>query len=509
MTNPIPPVRVDIVEGDNTAVPGLQRTGDAIAHVAAGASTGLSPIQKLSKAMVLAEGREGSQVLRAVRGEIASLGEQALGTQGPLGRLGIVLAEFGIGGATGLAVLGGLAAATFAWREFTKETREAEKATDDAIAALLKLHEARRGPEATQGEQVNQARDRLAEIDESIRRQRALVAEQRRQFTGTGLGDTAPEVAGPLADLNALIQKRGSVLQAINAPTQAEQAQHNKLAEALEREVDVRTRAIATDQDENAMLIALADANARAQAAVEGLDVAHTASLVAQARRIERLKEENKALEDQRNVLEEIGRISADVNRFLASPQGLATIQGIRTPTLNDFLGITKHGQNVDEDIFGAFAGGRKRSALDLADPFGKQAGDAMGKAFIEKSLNKPSVDAGRVINDSVAIIGAIQGGSAGAALSSIGGLLGGIKGVPTPISLGISAVGSLLDGFAAERRHRELLAALKRIEQRAQLGPTQIRPVFVDSRGDAAATAYAVGRLQDRDAIPRGVGGP
>src|SRR5439155_15618012 len=115
MTGP-PPIKVDILAGQNTAIPELQRTGTTIAQVAAGATGGLSPIQKFSKALVLSEAREGTMALRAIRGGLTDFVAGLAGTTGPMAKLLEAVGGLGIGGPIMLAVTGGIAAIGLAIR---------------------------------------------------------------------------------------------------------------------------------------------------------------------------------------------------------------------------------------------------------------------------------------------------------------------------------------------------------------------------------------------------------
>src|SRR5256885_3537602 len=99
-----PPIKVDIVAGQNTAIPELQRTGTEIARVASGATGGLSPVQKLGKALVLSEAREGTLALRAVRMGLVELAGSATGVTGPLARVIEAVGGLGLGGPVMLAI---------------------------------------------------------------------------------------------------------------------------------------------------------------------------------------------------------------------------------------------------------------------------------------------------------------------------------------------------------------------------------------------------------------------
>ena len=109
MTGP-PPIKVDIVAGQNTAIPALQRTGEEIAKVARGAGAGLSPLQRLGQATARHEAREPGLVLRQLRSGVEELAASAVGASGPVGRLGASLALLLPGGGLTLVGVGAFAA---------------------------------------------------------------------------------------------------------------------------------------------------------------------------------------------------------------------------------------------------------------------------------------------------------------------------------------------------------------------------------------------------------------
>jgi len=138
MTAPqIPPVKVDIVAGQNTAIPALQRTGSEIARVAAGATGGLSPVQRLGKALALSEAREGSTALRLIRGGINEVALSATGAAGPLGR--VLEGALGLagGGEVALAVAAGVAAIAAGYKLLGGEASAAAAETRKLKQAVL------------------------------------------------------------------------------------------------------------------------------------------------------------------------------------------------------------------------------------------------------------------------------------------------------------------------------------------------------------------------------------
>jgi hypothetical protein len=78
-------------------------------------------------------------------------------------------------------------------------------------------------------------------------------------------------------------------------------------------------------------------------------------------------------------------------------------------------------------------------------------------------------------------------------------------------IGIGLSVAGGILGMLdnSAERRHKEQLAILKKIAERPIVEAVRVQPILVGATpSNASQVAYEVGRLQDRDAVPRGVGG-
>jgi hypothetical protein len=547
MTNPIPPVRVDIVEGENTAVPGLKRTGEEIARVAAGATGGLSPIQKLSKAMVLAEGREGSLVLRELRGAVTGLGAEALGASGPLGRLGVTLAEFGIGGGVGLAAVAGIAAIGYAWK---KSDEAAQLAADNAVAVTERLKRVFASVMKEHGDDPAAGLNLLRRAaDDAKAALTALAAaplpEQRfrREFSAATGATVSVPINNPVQqradEIAAADDKARIAQQALNDATKAANDAGDKATDVLKRQGNameatnaIRAQAIVSGQNESDMLVDLAGATARETAAVMGLDDKHTAALVTQTRRIERIKLETQALEEQQNVLEEITRIGAEVSdfmvghtgvdrdsgvRFTIGGEGAAALAGIKTPTFEQLQAAEAARQaslqvSKIEKQGGEFAFGLDQKFFDGIQ---HSVSEALATT---PGQNKPDIT--RLSAEGLAALAAVKSGNTGATLGGFGSLASSLSLDKAHGGLGLTALGPIGTGLqiaggfvslfdhSAERRHKEMLAALKRIEEKGVAAPTRVQPIFVGATpANAADVAYQVGRLQDRDAVPRGVG--
>lgn len=455
----------------------------------------------------------GARGLLAVERGLSTLAAEAVGVQGPIGRVAEGLLRFG-GGTT--LVLGAVAGIGLIAEAYKLSGAEAERLTqthDKLAASYDKI--LTRGKAQVQA--LDEARSAVAAARAEVER---LSASQVNPLLAGAVaggvlpmasGGTASERASAQENLNLALRNLGQLQRDAVRAQDEFVASTKREGEALSAANVIRERAIAVGRTEHETLIAVTRVTAEATAATKGLDAAHTAAFVANQIRIAQQKEENETLLAQRNLLEEIASISGEVNRFLASPQGLSTIQGIGIPSLKDVLlgpDFRKHPSALDEarldaDVF-------FRRGITKADSL-------RTKEQIEAvSRDRKGPDFSAISASSLALLGAVNQGGMGGVLSAGGGLLSSLssaKGLAglSPWGIGLTALGGVFSLFdnSEERRHKEMMAQLRKIEQAAVAGPTKVQPIIVSSsRADAAAAAYETGRLYDRDAIPRGVGG-
>src|SRR6185437_7008177 len=94
-------------------------------------TSGLDPLQKFAQGLTLLDAREPTRGMFALRTGLQQLSLEAVGTTGPLAKLGESFLAFGVGGGVGLLALAGFAAAGVAIRGLTAPL---EAVTRDAAA---------------------------------------------------------------------------------------------------------------------------------------------------------------------------------------------------------------------------------------------------------------------------------------------------------------------------------------------------------------------------------------
>lgn len=159
---------------------------------------------RMNRTMTLGSAQT-SAAFNAMRGSMTSLAASALQTAPGVAQLGSVIGSLAFGSVVTVGVLAGLAAITVAWRKLTEDTREAKKATDDAIAALDKL--APKGTEASAIlSQVQVARAALSQIELQGARIGALQKAQGKDpfITDVARAETAELLAKNAAAARAL-----------------------------------------------------------------------------------------------------------------------------------------------------------------------------------------------------------------------------------------------------------------------------------------------------------------
>jgi hypothetical protein len=496
-----PPVKVDIVAGQNTAIPELQRTGTEIAKVARGAEGGLTPLQKLSKALVISEGREGSAVLRAVRGEVTNLAATAVGASGPVGRLLGDLGMLGVGGATGIAVVGGVAAIGI-------EIKKLVSYADDLDSSLKRLNlSVASGPAAA----LFKINDELASAAE-IPVKRNFLGRNRSFLAGLSPDIEAAETIG--LETEQTTRRFGANLQLVQF--------HNQHAAALEGAAEKErsyTRAVLESQSAVAKLelglhptheqLAGLESTSRASAiALSNLSGPHKERLLlleGERGRLERLNAailDRQEADDRRRKDEQSARAATDIEpgdvyartRFAAL--GLTetgTLPMLRGTTTTSAIGA------------GAYAdtGPGTRSHYEVAGPDEKRMDSRALSEGIARGFSAALALAGGIRRGGAADILAGAGGAV-SSVSQIGDLAQRVPGLGTIASF-LSGVGGLVNLFkggdakVTARIDEESIAKLRDVLQL----PQNVSPVIVQAPGTSMATTkYELDRLAAKTGV-------
>jgi hypothetical protein len=368
----------------------------------------------------------GARGLNLVETSMRSLAFEAVGIQGPLGRIAEGLLKFGGGSTLVLGVTAGIGLIAAVYKDFTAEARAAEKAQTDFIESLKKTPQ---GAALVGRNALKEAQDKLRSL-------------------------TAPGATGP----------GGAMI----PPAMIEQAR------------------MEVAQLQNA-LVPLQNA------------AAETAK-----RRTEEIDRQNEALAAQALAMRDLVAVSAE----LAQAQGY--FLGI-TPGLVAQIPRYQRSQDIAADVGAA-------STAQLANQISMRLiGVSMGRRYTAETPGQAAksggVDGARLAAESVALLGALHGGSAGGSISALGGILGSISAIPGPVGpilTGLGGVFSLFD-HSAERRHREEMDKLTRIiqntDKRGQPDHTSVT-IMLNGKEVSGALVddviYQINRMSRRDATPR-----
>ncbi len=425
-----PPIKVDIVEGQNTAVPALQRTGTEIARVAAGASGGLSPMQKLGKALVLSESREGSLALRSVRTAIDELGASASGLDPRLGRLVAVFGQLGIGGATGLAAVGGLAAIGVEVKTLIGLSDQLDERLQKENRSFADLA----GGTAKAYSSLADLRKRMDDLTEPGIAEKLFAGLSER----TGLGDvgtalrttrTAQQTTARLEadlDLQRVHKEHAAVV------TVAAQKQNALTLEILKGEEAVTKLRLGLHPTHE-QLAALESVSRASAIALSNLDGPHKTRLLlleGERSRIERLNAvilDRQARDDQRRRDEAsfpTERVGADLYHRAA----LGQAGNIPTP------GLTEAGTTPLENTVRAVQGSGTLAMFTPSPSDTKEKHAELGK------------DIGKGVSAFLAVAGGVSRGDAGSALAGIGGATSSLSSIKALSSL--EPIGTILSGL-------------------------------------------------------------
>lgn len=497
----IPPLKLDILAGENTAIPELKKTGTEIARVAAGASGGLDPMQKLSKAFVMSEAREGTMAMRAIRAEIVNVGSSALGVTGPLGHVGVLLAEMGVGGTTGLAAIAGFAAIAFEVKSLLNLTKNLEENLGKLNVQFASMGGAGAGIRSRIGGMQQQSEALQEQLDDPS-------FWDRLKFK---LFSFDPSGAGGVTARQGVLSQQATLA-------------NEQTREAIELEKEHQQERERGFQKERAWERTLAES----QAVVDKLRLGlHPTNLALEAMEhrsklltigLSGLKPEEQQrlflLENERDRLERVNAVMKDLHERaeqLRHDQAASPTQPSEGDIYNRArLGL---GGNVSplNDLTGAGTTPMEntvKGAIEKAG--GKWDPGPSGKAPADGKL-----DTKRLAAESVALLAALRSGSTGGGITAFGEMATTLGGVKSLGLAGLATAGPIIGAFGSaislldnsqDRRHKEMMAELRKISQRPQIEATRVQPIFVGA--SSGQVAYEAQRRVDRDAIDRGVGG-
>lgn len=359
--------------------------------------------------------------LRLAETGMRALAFEAVGIQGPIGRVAEGLLQLGGGSALVLGAVAGIGAIAAAWKLSSQAFDEATKGADELNQRWRDL--------VAKGKPVVALQNDLT---------KAIKEQSDAQEKLNRLRSTQPDLPG------ATIGTAGEIA-----------AQESKVAAAA------RITDAAREQLRRAQIELEAEASTRgqkfAQRFVEGIALLDPASRIAalfaaQPQFAEGGKQAGQAFAKAMNQAIEDQAFEASQRASRAAARAFDFGRGPRAAK----LGAGEGG--------GAF--------LDLSEkPAFKPEPRVFFISDLVKEGGKPppeKQDIAAISAASLAVLGAMQQGSAGGVLSSVGGLLSSIKGIPSPIGIGLTAFGGLFSLFdnSAERRHKEEMAALEELHR-------------------------------------------
>jgi len=465
-----PEARLKII-AENLARAALQeakRDVQAVGTAATGTASGFGKMV-FQNGQLIASTSNARRGVHLFENALRTLSFQAAGIPGPVGKAAQGIGMLGIGSLWVTAAIAGVGGVALAIRAFTADAREAGTAADELAKSVGQL---------TLGGKFRAIGGNLTEAGQGV-----FAAQSRAQ--GGPLG------GNPILEWIALI-KQGALedagekaVAAVLAVRAARDQDQEKLIQGLEREAQV------------VGLSATAVARLRAEWA--GLDAEETGRFVAAARRLERRNEENRVLKAQRDILEEISRISGEVSRTFDP----FDVQHLRLPTAETFraqegqrvagLQVTELQKQGEQFAFGLDQSFFDRVQADVDDAIsgldegGRSAGMIMAQSFV------------------LALPG-LMSGKAGGIFAGAGSILTGasaLKGAPAflgPAGFVLGALGTAFSLFDRneDRRHKELVDAINR--QGQEVGK-QIRVIVWDPRTN---TMHELREADEHDAVVR-----
>jgi hypothetical protein len=401
----------------------------------------------------------GARSTGVMRMALTGLAIQATGTSGPVGRLASGLLLFAGGSSLVLGVTAGIAIIATAYQLLTKDTREAAAAQEKLREKLTASAEARRTARTPETEQITleqeQRRARFAELN-------ALIATRRTQIVGTvgaqrfGFETDDQALQRLLADdkeLNDLYRERRQLGQDIRTETVSATDATKKEADELGRAADEARRL-----------------------KLELMEIRQGAQAIARA----------------------------GIRGGLTFPTDEAGVPFVSQESL--LRGRRRAGAFTPPD-FGAGGLGPAIPPLSFANIRRNQP------RFVPPDVVGRGVDSLEVAQlVTASLLAGARGGGAGGILGAAGGLASGLSVLPGIgaaaagplgwIGFGLQAVSSVFGLFdnKEERRHRELIDALKRMGK--EVGLERVMLIFTGPDGHQVRRSLA--ELEDTDAVER-----
>ncbi len=459
---------------------------DALIRVVVQGDEAIGGISRIDQAFARLERSQPTMALRSTRRAIDELAVAATGLHPALGRVLATFAEFGIGGTTGLAAVGGFAAIGLEIKYLINYAGALDE-------KLLKLNTT-----LAQGTPAG----KLLAASAAATRAEGLSKPAFFSWENLGPGDMQ------LASREGRLAERATAENEANLDLARFHDEHTKRLHAEANALE--TSNIALDR---ARLLTQDDTNERAKALD---DLAHRADVIrlsteqlttADRQLILARNDEVRAIERTVTPLVKLraegAQIQADISHFMAQPAALQTLQAIKTPTFEQLQGA-EIARQVD-------LGGTKKLVDQISlNLLGVGRGFTAGDTGRQEPKTK--LDYGAIAASSLALVGALQQGGAGGILSAGGGLIGSLGKDFGPLGVGLTALGGVFSLFdhSQERRQKEMMAELTRIrqntEKRDQPGRTSLT-VLINGKEVSGAilddVIYGIRRAERTNAIP------
>lgn len=353
---------------------------------------------------------------RKIQNAWAALALQAVGLQGPMGRLAEGLLLFAAGSATVTAIAAGIAIIGFAIKKLGEDSAEASKAIDEMVRKF------RDATGATMQARIDVARAALTEIQRQI-------------------AETEREIAAP-APISGFASKAG-VQDQLNA---------DRLAGLNKQLTDLRQRA-----GEAAGGLALAEAELQAFQETIGDAGGPEGGVATVVKRLEELGEAitNLAADTQitslgnlRDALAEIGaEMEKLANKQVLTIGGKSPLNAFQQGLLSDAVRLDSLMENLEKNVTGGGSTRARQLERTVRDTARETEAIARGTIDAARGFGLLNDEAAATLNSVVGIGSAIESiAKGGASIGSIVGLAGGI----------IGTVGSMLGESPQERAARE-----------------------------------------------------
>lgn len=489
-------VQVAITASNNTALPELKKTEEAVVHLSTTAQGQIGGMGRFSTALSRLERREPGMILRELRSEVVNLGASALGTTGPMGRLATSMGFLLPGGLLTITAVGAFAAIGEGIKQtidFTNTLDEQLRKVNDRFAALV--------PRAKQLQDLGDLQAVLGLEGGPAALEKSLLPEQPGMF------------ARALSRIQGLARAAFSP-HGEGAEGDVEQAFVNQTAAALKTVSLIIQRTSKQIADETTKQ------EQERQRVVLGAELQFAKASGASAARIEFLQEQLDALKDAADKL--AGGMTTQIRLF-------GDLHEITAKVSAELPAISAAIAHITVDLAGLGGLTKPAAALLPSDvdlkqlallPGGLQ-GKALALANIPKTRTAPSTTTGSgFMQFAEALPGILAsmtgGGGPGGIVTGFGGALTSLSGVKSlglaglgPLGAALSVGGGLLSLFGGggnklhvtiDSYERQALDQMK--ELRAD---PATRDVILVNSNDPRLTLYQSGRLGRRDATSRG----